>query len=246
MRRSPIRRNSLGEYDCSDYKLPDECGRNYNCYYDYDEKECRNKRSPTTFTRSPYYQINERLPIESHKNIYSHLYGPGLRLVEYYPHNPRYILQNIGRVPSDEVIELLNYLPDTIDPFTRRLYKKLQEKYSSDDLIRIIAESGHKSIFELFMALNPNIINNKRYLNQLMNTAAMVGHTDIVEMMVELGATNFNEVLVSAARSGHWDIVKRMVELGATNFFSARGMADMAGRRDIVELIERRLERLRR
>lgn len=225
-----MRLNRILGRACSDYKEPDECGRDYNCHYDYDEKECRNKRSPTNFTRSPYYQVSTMLPIESHKNIYSYLYGPGprLRLVEYYPHNTQYIMENIVRVPTEEVIELLNYLPDTIDLFAIRLYQKLQSESSRTDLLGIISHSGNMGFL---MMAEPFTVEDA---NTVMNVAAQAGNRDIVELMIDLGNVDLNDALRWAAGGGHMDIVQMLVEAGATDFDRAMYMAAWKGHRDIV------------
>ncbi len=44
------------------------------------------------------------------------------------------------------------------------------------------------------------------------------GHMDMVELMIERGATNWNYGLYGACRGGHMDIVELMIERGAANW----------------------------
>jgi hypothetical protein len=87
---------------CSDYKEPNECNSNVNCYYDYDEKHCMRKRSPRILDHSPYYNVSEDLSIPDMKNIYSFLYTDigNQRLIELYPHNPEEIIRRIKHTPN--------------------------------------------------------------------------------------------------------------------------------------------------
>ena len=45
-----------------------------------------------------------------------------------------------------------------------------------------------------------------------MTYAALYGHLDIVLLMLQQGANNYNEVLSKAAREGHQNIVELMLE----------------------------------
>ena len=70
--------------------------------------------------------------------------------------------------------------------------------------------------------------------------AAEGGHHDIVELMIEKGATSFNDALCSAAYRGHRDIIKLMIEKGATSFNDAIYAAGQSGHRNIVELLKQK------
>lgn len=219
------------EVECSEYRDVRDCTRNTKCIYDYDEKECRQKRSPTSVTRSPYYQVSDRIPIDISRQIYSYLYHHTLRLVEYYPHNPRYIMENIMRVPEDEIVELLNYLPNTRDYFLQMLYTEITKYYSRRQLLRMIARSGHTG---LLMLSQPH---TRTELNQIMVDAAVNGHMEMVEMMLDLGADDLNQTIVLASLGGHLDIVERMVELGADNLDWALQSAELGGHPEVVEFL---------
>jgi len=237
MNRSPRRRNSIYEqYDCSDYKEPNECNLNIDCFYDYDEKECRRKRSPTTFNRSPYYNVSPDLPISNLKNIHSYLYEGNVRLIDLYPHNPREILNRIQKYPKkniyvEEIVELINYLPNDADTFSITIFNTLKRKYNQTELSKIIGKAGNIIFLSYLQLYEFNTY------NQVMISAAEEGHRDLVERMIELGATDFNTTMAWAARGGHMDIIERMIELGATNFNNAMYHAAIGGHRDIVELL---------
>jgi ankyrin repeat protein len=241
MNRSPRRRNSLSEqFDCHDYKDPNDCNSNINCSYDYDEKECRKKRSPTTFNRSPYYNVSPNLPISSMRNIHDFLYQGNVRLIDLYPHNPQEILYRIQHYPkkdsyTDEIIELLNYLPNDTDTFSNDIFNIINRKYFKEDILEIIAKSGNEIFLSYLLQQNYNDELGVDDFNFAMAQAAEGGQRDFVERMIQLGADDFDGAMVYAAEVGQRDIVERMIQLGADDFNRAMLFAAGAGQRDIVE-----------
>ena len=239
-RRSPI----FSAYDCSDIKEPAHCNAQMNCYYDYDEKACRSKRSPTFIPRSPYYNMN--LPFGIVRDVNRLLYGDSLRLVEYYPHHPEYILKNIVTAPESEIVELLNYLPDVHDWFLQEIFNRLHQRLSYSTLQTIAGLSGNYPFISLILDASREMNHresewNHDYINRIMANAAAGGHLDIVERMIELGTArdelDFDYAMEFAAESGHLEIVERMVELGATKFSDALDAAALGGHLDVVERI---------
>ena len=73
--------------------------------------------------------------------------------------------------------------------------------------------------------------------NEMMSSAASAGHTDIVRLMLEKGATDYNRAMMYAAEGGHMDIVKLMLEKGANNYDEAISFAVLWGHIDIAKLI---------
>ena len=53
------------------------------------------------------------------------------------------------------------------------------------------------------------------YLNEMLKKAARYGHIEIVRLMIEHGANNFDEAIPDAARCGHINIVKLLEEAEA-------------------------------
>ena len=51
--------------------------------------------------------------------------------------------------------------------------------------------------------------------------AVRAGHTNIVELMLEAGADDYNWAASEAAKNGYTDIVKLMLDMGATNYREA-------------------------
>jgi hypothetical protein len=235
MNRSPRRRNPIREEsNCSGYEGDDECNGNINCYFDYDEKECKRKRSPTSFRHSPYYNISPNLDMNSMKNIHSFLYTDigTQRLVDLYPHNPNEILYRIQHYHqndnyTDEVIELLNYLPNDMNPFHVAVFNILNERYCTEKLenltktmnplhyntyyyyvqrdckkklLEIIGESGNiifLHLFERHHKLDPDD------MKTIMRKAINYHHIDMLERMVELDERNFNWIMAHASQNGH-------------------------------------------
>ena len=61
---------------------------------------------------------------------------------------------------------------------------------------------------------------------------------NLIDLMLSLGATDYNSSMAGAAASGHIDIVDKMLKLGANNYQSAINEATFINRSDIVSLIQ--------
>jgi ankyrin repeat protein len=72
--------------------------------------------------------------------------------------------------------------------------------------------------------------------------AACLGHIDIVRLMIEKGADNFNHAMFNAAKGGHIDIVKLLIEKGANDFDWAIYWAACGGHIDVVQLLFQHLD----
>ena len=59
--------------------------------------------------------------------------------------------------------------------------------------------------------------------------AAVGGHIEIVNSMLRLGATNYDEIMIYAASGGHGEIVELMSFLGATQYNRAMIQAEING-----------------
>ena len=72
-------------------------------------------------------------------------------------------------------------------------------------------------------------------------TAALNGHLNIVELMLEKGADDFNEAMAMAAISGQVHIVRLMLDCGADDFNETKQTAASQGHLNIVKLIQERI-----
>lgn len=88
---------------------------------------------------------------------------------------------------------------------------------------------------ELLQAYLTNVPKQYRDYNREMAESAFSGRLDIVEQMIQLGASDFDEAMGEAAKGGHRDIVERMIQLGARHFDRAMAEATSRGHHDIVE-----------
>ena len=66
---------------------------------------------------------------------------------------------------------------------------------------------------------------------------AVGGHESIVRLMLDQGATNYNEAMNSAAYCGQIHIVRLMLEKGANDFNDVMETAALNGHISIVELM---------
>jgi activator of 2-hydroxyglutaryl-CoA dehydratase len=72
---------------------------------------------------------------------------------------------------------------------------------------------------------------------------ALGGHKEIVEWVIELGATGYNKAMIRAARGGYKKIAERILELGAENYnteidFVTDGGRDKEDGEDCYEVVE--------
>ena len=61
---------------------------------------------------------------------------------------------------------------------------------------------------------------------------------EIVQMMKDLGANEYDLIMDNAAKEGYINIVKMMLESGATDYNSALVNAELKGYKDIIDLIK--------
>tara|TARA_R110001599_G_scaffold348704_1_gene576198 strand:- start:112 stop:753 length:642 start_codon:yes stop_codon:yes gene_type:complete len=73
--------------------------------------------------------------------------------------------------------------------------------------------------------------------NRAIEWAAKGGHIDIVQLMLDKGANNYNTIMRFASENGHIDIVQLMLDKGADNFNEAMSYAALGGHIDIVQLM---------
>ena len=78
---------------------------------------------------------------------------------------------------------------------------------------------------------------NQMELEGALVEAASAGNIRSVNLMVKLGAEDFDIALVEAARGGHTRVVRRMIELGADDFDEAMISAAEGGRLNIVKMM---------
>ena len=76
--------------------------------------------------------------------------------------------------------------------------------------------------------------------NTALGAAACGGHMDIVQLMLDKGATNYNSGLFGAALGGHMDIVQLMLYKGADDYNKGLSGAAYGGHMDIVQLMLKR------
>ena len=60
------------------------------------------------------------------------------------------------------------------------------------------------------------------------------GHENMVRLMIELGANNYNEIMIIVARTCHESIVGIMLEKGANDYYEAMDSAARAGNENII------------
>tara|TARA_R110001599_G_scaffold130977_2_gene306563 strand:- start:1198 stop:1920 length:723 start_codon:yes stop_codon:yes gene_type:complete len=114
------------------------------------------------------------------------------------------------------------------------LIDKITDSEQNIYLITASAE-GHIDIVKfLFDSLNFNV----EGLNMALNFTSRSGHTEIVKLLVQKGATDLNRGLLEASKWGHLEIVKFLVQQGATNFASAIAKAKGSDYTDIINYLQ--------
>ncbi len=73
--------------------------------------------------------------------------------------------------------------------------------------------------------------------NSILASASQDGCIEIVKLMLEKGANNYDGAMVNATANGHFEIVKMMAEKGAVVYNTALVNASHCGHLDIVKLM---------
>ena len=79
-------------------------------------------------------------------------------------------------------------------------------------------------------------LNNNKY-NAALYHAARAGQIDIVQLMINKGASDFNWAIEGASLGGHLDMVKIFIDKGAQIFSATLGNAVLGGNLNIVKLL---------
>ena len=79
-------------------------------------------------------------------------------------------------------------------------------------------------------------LKNRRLIDFYCVGAAAGGHKELVQLMLDKGANNYNDGLAFAALVGHMDIVQLMLDKGADPNNGLSGAA-LGGHLDIVQLM---------
>ena len=113
--------------------------------------------------------------------------------------------------------------------FIRMSYyiSKLEEDY---DIPYIPTVGWNPQIYEVYKD-NPNII------NMAMKYAAKGGHLDILQSMMDRGATYLEESMAAASEEGRLDIIKFLISKGAQDFNQSLTSASAYGQLDIVKFM---------
>lgn len=162
----------------------------------------------------------------------------------YYAYGQAY--QQIQRHVKKEKLE--PYFSNRTTPLMKSIkagYEQLvvtmvgQDWILREFAIQIAAVYGHHYIIKRLLqrdALNrDSIMWNELDYDTAMGYAAKGGHQDIVEHMLELGATDYGETMMWAAEGGQRKIMERMIELGATHYNLSMICAARRGQQAIVE-----------
>jgi hypothetical protein len=94
----------------------------------------------------------------------------------------------------------------------RQAYLEIIRQPPSRDVLRLASERGYEKIVNAI--LNIPIFQDQQVYNVVLGEASRGGHGDLVDRMLKLGATDYDEAMAMAARGGHSDLVDQMLELG--------------------------------
>lgn len=99
--------------------------------------------------------------------------------------------------------------PTLIDEFIRRGANKYMPAF------RAAAAGGHTAVLDALLSnpqLRERIDEGYRYLNEALSVAATVGHLNVVEYLIQHGATNLGTALVEAYLNHHDAIVQFILQ----------------------------------
>ena len=108
---------------------------------------------------------------------------------------------------------------------------KLCQYWSGSDKVINILRAGYKSDTATLESLK-----DKKHIGIYCTGAAAAGNKELVLQCLDKGATDYNDGLQVAALGGHMDIVQLMLNKGAHPDYGLSGAA-MGGHMDIVQLM---------
>ena len=143
--------------------------------------------------------------------------------------------------------QLLEFIDESSIIALCKVSKKLTEiceqyiKLEDDKRFKI----SHNNIILEEYCKNKNVIkirqiikmNFRVYRTCRLYAACKSGHMDIIKLMIEKGADDWNSGLIGACEGGHIDIVKFMIEKGSSDWSAGLGYACWCGHIDIVRLM---------
>ena len=83
--------------------------------------------------------------------------------------------------------------------------------------IDLAAEAGYLDVIIELTSNVPYYLDETYYLNEALIIAAENGHLEVVQGLIDNGATNLNAALIIAVRNGQMKIVNELIRRGATN-----------------------------
>lgn len=95
-------------------------------------------------------------------------------------------------------------------------------------------KNGNKEIIDYFIERYPSY-------NRIMYNASMAGNIECVKMMVEKGATNFNNCLEAASGTDNKELVEYLLEKGATSYRQGADKAGLKGNLEILKLLQSKI-----
>lgn len=128
--------------------------------------------------------------------------------------------------------DVSSFLASPENPYEKyvEIFSKLSKFNNEYDKIKYLAENG----YDVLLLPLLSDIDDYQYT---MRQAARGGHMEIVNLMLQRGATNYSETMANAAAEGHIDIVKLMLDKGAKEYNWAMVAATSGNHIDIVRLM---------
>lgn len=113
------------------------------------------------------------------------------------------------------------------------------------DIVRFLIHNNHKVDDRYHVTRSVGQYGDIYMIQKLINLgfecysiargAAIAGHRDIVQWMVDMGARNYYSIAHDGAENGHKDIIRDMVGLGVRNYDWLGNSAARGGHKDIVQ-----------
>lgn len=143
---------------------------------------------------------------------------------------PEILQQVLFQLPAEEIVNLCRvskYLRSGCHDMTFWSEKSFRDfKFPRDLFHRMILPNPLDRYHQVKMF--------NEYPNEFITIAARNGDLELVEYLVQAGATNLDDALEDAAESGHPDVVKYLIRAGGQNLDAVLDYAAQEGHLDIV------------
>ena len=110
---------------------------------------------------------------------------------------------------------------------------------SFNDALFYSIKAGHAGCVKILLDKAPTLSTDR--LNKLLDKAAFVGASEVLQLLIDKGADNLNEALISAAIKGCVECTKLLIDSGADDFRRPLNIAEQANHIECQNILREKI-----